>query len=112
MEHPRSISAVICDACSLGAAIVALIREYPELTIESVIAAESAEILEMGWSPSSRHRDCAYLLSIAELLKPILDDHGNLTLEQAFRRFVESGHQEAGQILAVLEQEPFWGAES
>lgn len=104
-KHSNSISAVIGDAETLPLAVAALMREYPELTVSGVIAAEKAEILEMGWAPSSQHSDCAYLLAIAAMVKPFYSTHGDLPLHQAMRLFVESELPHAREFAAALESE-------
>ena len=56
MGDSRSISDLLRDADSLAAAVVALTGAYPGLTIDSLLAAERVELLELGWTPSPVRR--------------------------------------------------------
>ena len=103
MEHLKNLSSLLCDAESLEAATVALLREYPDLTVGTILAAEHAEIIEIGWSPSSKHRDCAYLVSMAEFLRPIGNKNGDLSITEAFEIFAKSDHAHANEIAKALE---------
>lgn len=103
MTQPtRAISELLCAADSLGAAAVALAREYPELSISDLLAAERAEVLELGWDPTAAHRDCAYLVTMVAMLRPMIGEHGDLPLAEAFRILIESGHREAREIADAL----------
>ena len=84
-------------------AVAALTREYPDLTVAGVIAAEKAEILEIGWAPSPAHADCAHLLAIAAMVKPLYNAHGDLPLQQAVKLIMESDHRHANDLAAALE---------
>ena len=86
MGDSRSISDLLRDADSLAAAVVALTGAYPGLTIDSLLAAERVELLELGWTPSPVRRDCAHLVTIAALLAPVGRAHGNLPVVEAFHR--------------------------
>ena len=103
MSYLKNLSQVLCEANSLEAATVALLREYPDLSVGTLLAAERAEIIEIGWSPSSKHRDCAYLVSMAEFLRPIGDKNGDLSVREAFEIFAESEHTHANEIAKALE---------
>ena len=100
----KNISALLREADSLGAAAAALTREWPHLTVNSLLAVERAEIVELGWCPSRGHRDCAYIVTMAALLRPICAAHGDdLPIGQALRLLVDSGHRRAGEIAEGLE---------
>ena len=98
MDHSKNISDLLSSAESLGSAVSNLLDECPDLTIDDLLAAERAEVIELGWGPSPSHRDCSYLVSMAALLRPIGREHGNLPLPQAFGHFAKSGHHLAGEI--------------
>jgi len=102
MGDPRSISELLRDAESLTAAVVALTGAYPALTIDSLLAAERAEILELGWAPSPAHRDCGHLVTIAALLAPVGRAHGNLPVVEAFHRLAQTGHARARAVTEAL----------
>ena len=98
----RSLSDVVGSADSLGAALVALTREFPALTVEDLIAAERTEIVDLGWVPSSRHRDCSHLLTMAEMLRPVAGEHRGLTVANAFKLLVDRGHCQNREIAKAL----------
>jgi hypothetical protein len=103
MEHLKTLSALLRDAETLEAATIALLREYPDLSVGTILAAEQAEIIEVGWAPSSRHRDSAYLVSMAEFLRPIGEKHGDILIREAFEIFAKSDHAHANEIARALE---------
>ena len=102
MGDSRSISDLLRDADSLAAAVVALTGAYPGLTIDSLLAAERVELLELGWTPSPVRRDCAHLVTIAALLAPVGRAHGNLPVVEAFHRLAQTGHARARAVTEAL----------
>ena len=102
MEKTKAISTLLRDADSLASAAVALARACPYMTIESLLAVERAEVVELGWAPSSAHRDCSYLVTMAALLRPISRTYGDMPVERALRLFADSAHDRAGEIAEAV----------
>lgn len=102
MEDSRTVSELLNEAETLAAAVATLAREFPTLTIDSLLALETAEVVELGWEPSAAHRDCSYLLTLLAMLQPISREHGDLPLTDALRILVDSGHDQSAEIAGVL----------
>ena len=102
MRHERNLSEALSKAGSLPEAMGILLTDYPNLSVELLIAAERAEIVEMGWSPSSRHSDCSHLVSLAALLRPMAERKGDISVTDAFTVLVESGDPQAEEIARIL----------
>jgi hypothetical protein len=102
VEQSKPLSELLNSPATLSSAVVALLDTYPDITIGNLLAAETAEFFELGWEPTPAHRDCAYLVAILEILRPVGRMHGDLPLVQAFRLLAESGDCGNPDIAAAL----------
>ena len=102
MRKEMNLSEALSEASSLADAMKILVNDYSNLSVGLLIAAERAEIVEMGWSPSSHHSDCSHLVSLAALLRPIAEQKGDISVAEAFKVLVESEDPQAEEIARVL----------
>jgi hypothetical protein len=103
MEHVKTISELLSGAETLGEAVMVLASEYPDLTLCSLLAVETAEVVELGWGPTAAHRDCSYLTTLAAILQPVGREHGDIPVIEACRLLMENGHDGADEIASALE---------
>lgn len=104
MSHSKNLSELLNEADSLEAAMVALVKEFPDLGLEALFAAERAEVVEIGWSPSSRHRDCSHLVALTEILRPIASQNANLSIVDAFKSLIGTNHPHEKEIAKALKE--------
>ena len=103
MDQSKNLSALLSQADTLEAAMKILVRNLPDLPLETLFSAERAEILEAGWSPSRHHRDCAHLVSLTEILRPLAQENGSLSIAEAFAILRDSKNPHAREFARALD---------
>ena len=57
----------------------------------------------MGRSPCKTHLDCSYLVSMAQILRPVADENGDLSIIEAFETMAGSELPCARKVAEALE---------
>lgn len=103
MQVSKNISELLGNADSLESAVIALARAYPDMTTGTLVAVETAELVDLGWGPTAAHRDVTYLMAMVAMLRPVCERKGDVPLTEAFRMLADSGQHEAMEIAAALD---------
>lgn len=80
------ISQILTQAESLDAGIAAVVQTYPDLTIEDLFSVAHTELVELGWQPDAAHPDCAFLIGLVSLLRPVYAESGDRPLAEALKQ--------------------------
>ena len=83
MSQSPTVSEILRGADSFSVGISAMLAEYPAFRISDLMSVACAELVELGWAPDEMHPDCAYLLGLVSILRPIYAEHGDQQLADA-----------------------------